>query len=774
MQLIISVLLSILVLSNAIAAEWNLDERLARKLRYSQYSAAAIENGTTYIWQPESLIFTDPETGHEITLVAWNPNNGQHPSKEHAAQAWSHNGAVIGFHDFGCDRGELKTGIDPTKGACKYLVRSDGSNMRVSDGYGKFIDPYEGFSWAHTELAYYTFGSRVSGGSDIGDGYGNILYKVTLNPTTLDATNTQVVSLSSLTSLSFDNRRDSVSPDDSHFYGITGAAAGWSDPNTTIDSFGVAFVDLNAKSVTGHWGVGRGIAPFDTLTAAQEVYFRDVRALGNSQDWLLGQYGNNPDIWWLWKKSGSSPDGGPAFENWDGDSWGTNQEIRAYADASPFANPYSNPYFGHPDCDRWGKYCIVGLIDDTYQGAYTFDVASSIASNVSGRASNKPLSQYYDGQHHSWKAWSDYVVGHDTNTSSSYVNRLIANTYTGNSGTVSRIARTYLEPGTTGQQVISNNYSAYARPVQSPDGTKVEFTTFVFNPYTIDWSSANGRWELNGSIESTAYAVAYYPHPPEITQVTNNSGTYTIRFDWRLGTTPRGYTTRGWPSEATNNPPPPRETKLFRLWRSSTGTGGWTPVGTVNADIFTRYNFATGAWSGNDYWTITDTPGAGTWYYAVTSQEWSGLESRTLSNVFSTAGTQTAAYPSDPKGSTNFCTDFQSSLTRHYNIYAKDGSTPTAVQTSRIASIPVASPKSFVDWMGNADGSTQYLVTPVDSQGNEGSSLNMTRTVLATAGQYQLTWDDSGGESTPPTSFKGGKAGGKLLRLSSGKAVVLP
>jgi hypothetical protein len=212
-----------------------------------------------------------------------------------------------------------------------------------------------------------------------------------------------------------------------------------------------------------------------------------------------------------------------------------------------------------------------------------------------------------------------------------------------------------------------------------------------------------------------------------------------------LATTPRGYTQRGWPDEATDNPPPPRETKLFRLWRSADGTS-WEPISTVNAEIFERYDFASGDWTGNSYWEITDTPGAGTFYYAVTAQEWSGLESRTLSNVYSTAGAQTAVYPSDPKGVKPFYLKPPSApsisisklstsgqykiqweavnnpLVRYYNIYySNSGTSPKMQQQYRIASIP-AQITEYVDWLADKNNEEKYLVTSVDSQGNESGS----------------------------------------------------
>jgi hypothetical protein len=119
--------------------------------------------------------------------------------------------------------------------------------------------------------------------------------------------------------------------------------------------------------------------------------------------------------------------------------------------------------------------------------------------------------------------------------------------------------------------------------------------------------------------------------------------------------------------------------------------------------------------------------------------------------VYSSAGTQTAAYPADPKGKSNFCTTFQPEITRYYNVYAADGETPIATQAMRIASIPATAEKEYLDWLGASDGSTQYLITPVDSQGNEGEPLEGTRTVLETDGQYLLAWtDESGGIPVDP------------------------
>jgi hypothetical protein len=160
-------------------------------------------------------------------------------------------------------------------------------------------------------------------------------------------------------------------------------------------------------------------------------------------------------------------------------------------------------------------------------------------------------------------------------------------------------------------------------------------------------------------------------------------------------------------------------------------------------------------------------PGNGTFFYAVTALEHSGLESRTLSNIYRIklsegdgTGFQDTTYPLAPGGESGFITKPPSEpmaasstykkkpaskngqytiewkrptnyeMVRYYNIYAQDGATPKPIQHNRIASIPASAAKpngsfSWVDCFGNANGSTQYLVTSVDYQGNESPEISV-------------------------------------------------
>ncbi len=72
---------------------------------------------------------------------------------------------------------------------------------------------------------------------------------------------------------------------------------------------------------------------------------------------------------------------------------------------------------------------------------------------------------------------------------------------------------------------------------------------------------------------------------------------------------------------------------------------------------------------------------------------------------------------------------------------ARDGAEPSATAQYRIASVTkqafATDAADFVDWLGNPDGSTQYLVTSVDSLGNEGTGPAQRRPMPPTNVQVQ-------------------------------------
>lgn len=757
-KLITTALLIFLASSPAFAAIENLDElidvRNARRGTSTYYSGETSGNGWNR--QPESLMYHDTRTGNEVWVLSNTPNKSNvYYTDISPANPWSADGARMGFFsnrpvsEFTRISGSsLDAGIAST-----FTVNTDGSHLRVAYDSSERTFSTTGamyFYWSPVlPDTYYMTGGRYNGQSLDA----SAIYKNTVTDT--GTTYSKLVDLPGVDS-DYYGMKKVISPDGQYLLpkrdGIYFPVKVYPENEAGLpDADGWAEV----RGATTEWSGG------DPLGGRHDIYFPypDFFVILHSDD--APNNISNP-VMYKYNITGTDADGGPDFDPAETTyaTFGLKETEPLWTWVSHTENPAQTmvPWkiqyptakmshgWGHPGFDRWGR-CVAYGDGNAYWatdgGPPLYEFGGPLVWDYRNRVLVADPTEtvdpivHYEGRtsYHDWNAWSDYFAGSD-NASSDPVNdsTIVSIEYDKihDAGNDIRLAAYHYQN--------QNNSTSYAwtsnnRIVQSPDGTKISYAiTFLTSvPNTGD----------------LAYAVAYYPHPPEITSVTG-SGTYTIRWDWRTDqATSRGYTQRGWPDEATDDPPPPRETKLFRLWRSPDGTT-WTPITTVNAEIFSRYNFSTGDWTGNNYWTMTDTPGSGTWYYAMTAQEWSGLESRVLSNVFSTAGTQTAAYPSDPKAATGITSTFNSSLTRHYNIYAEDGSAPATTQQNRIASIPVAADTEYVDWLGDTDGTTQYKVTAVDSQGNESSPLSVTATHQAApataAGQYTLSWGSVAGQ----------------------------
>ena len=439
-------------------------------------------------------------------------------------------------------------------------------------------------------------------------------------------------------------------------------------------------------------------------------------------------------------------------------------------------------YTGHVSPDRWGHYILFEQTNDAPYGIAHYDARTHKYKSVNTTMEN--------GDHTDWEAWSDWTVSDgSTSFSDSWlgtagVKRLYIQTYQGigsctttqnplesssniwNCASAQEVAYTH-ECYNTGL----STRQGFLGPIQSPDGTKIQYVTSFMN---ADDNSHQLFW-----------AVAYYPYPPQIQSAAKNGSNVQITWDFNQGsacasqstsatrtgpapnfTNPRTYATRGWPHETLDCPPSPRETKQFRVW-VSTDNSTWSPVGTTTYNNCNGTNEC-GMWAQSSWTYNYAQPVSSTVYYAVTSLENSGLESHTLSNVWKvvTDGSgniasqvQQAAYPANPGSKASFHTTApaaptgisfsptatagqyniqwtapaNNTLIRYYNIYAHDGSAPTAISQNRIASIPVtasSSSFSYLDWLGNTDGATQYLVTSVDYQGNE-SSLSAAPTVTS-------------------------------------------
>ncbi len=251
----------------------------------------------------------------------------------------------------------------------------------------------------------------------------------------------------------------------------------------------------------------------------------------------------------------------------------------------------------------------------------------------------------------------------------------------------------------TGLNDTADGYHTLPRPAQSPDATKI----FYHSSMT----------ESSDNYVDSYIAVARYPAPAMNVRLENPSEAKVI-----------------WDAPTFH-----RETKGYHVYRS---------VGNANNFI----ELTSGAISNFEY------PDAGLqsgidYYYAVTTEEWSGLESEELSNIIrvSYANGQYASAHYEDQGRKNFDTvspgevqgaswDLRSagiynlswtassnSDLAYYNIYYSVEGAPVALTERLIASVP-KSKNSYIDWQARTDAEGYYLVTAVDRQGNE-SSVNV-------------------------------------------------
>lgn len=240
------------------------------------------------------------------------------------------------------------------------------------------------------------------------------------------------------------------------------------------------------------------------------------------------------------------------------------------------------------------------------------------------------------------------------------------------------------------------DYCSLPRPAQSPDGTKVLYTSDMLH--------------ASENTEDLYVVVHRYPFAPVWLGLDTPEE---LRLTWRLHNLAR-------------------EIRGVRVLRSAD----------VSPPVFEPLSGVVQVGSFLDD-TITLQAGE-TILYAVTAVEHSGLESRSVSRIIRVTR-ESSSYRVDqvtPYGTADFDTTAPAApstfaaaaqsgnsvrLTwtpgaeadlRLFHIYASPDAPPELTQAYRIASMPAVHP-SFLDWSVTTGASTHYAVTAVDFQGNE-------------------------------------------------------
>lgn len=715
------------------SSEENLNEVFRRKSRLVsvEWGAKILENTSNqFYWQPETLCYQDIKTGSEIWRMTYTPR-GINTTQDISLTHFSADGNRILFHSKRNTMAFNSFGEE-----IWMLVNTDGSRLRPAINAASRLVPEQLYPlWSPNQPDVF-----YQGGTDFGkEGLkGYSLYALHVSDSDItrkhlfDLPDKKISRIILKKSISADGKKLIIKD----FFQNTFYVA-------------TVFPESMAKLDTPE-GYS-SIFNFDYYWGKQPIPwagYHDQYLTGNERGidgiWFYLMPEETSGSWWRTRLTGSGVNSAPLHKisriqpyKWGGEIEPVNTVTQEMNQNDPWCPPGREKkkcmeYMSHFTPDRWGHYGISSKCSEAPFGATISDLRKHTYVYT--------FTKLPWVQHHDWEAFSDWSVSSGTTEIRNYLTDRIAKQNYKNPKSQHIIAYTH----TRYNRTPGSPYESLARPIQSPDGTKVLFNSTFLNGSDSD---VNIFW-----------AVAYYPYPPELTALVKTAGGITISWDFKQSTKkPRTYATRGWPNESEDLPPSPREIKQFRIYKSIDG-GQWTYIGS------TPYNNVGGLWSQSKWnYDILQEKNT-TFYYGVTSVEFSGLESQTLSNVWritlDDAGEvlkkiEVLPYPLGPGGHRPFLLEPPESpvevkskynspsaasaglyliswkaprnpeLIRYYNIYADDGLSPAPIQARRIASIPATSDYknegifSFIDWSGSPDGTTQYTVTAVNYQGKE-------------------------------------------------------
>src|SRR3989344_5038715 len=366
------------------------------------------------------------------------------------------------------------------------------------------------------------------------------------------------------------------------------------------------------------YSMDRQFGPYGSSDGTPVSNYHDQYIAGLG-DWLFvipSQYAT----WWRIKTTGSALDGGALYTDdllapwdtapWDyGEVWPENHgSVLLGNRASPWVqgnphNPDKTAYWSHFVPDRWGRHALFSNAADGLPKGYgpaVWDILDHeyVVPSFGGGA-----------QHHDWHGFTNWTV---SSSGGQYIDqKILAQKYDDpDSQIVVNSAYTRYDGGTI--------YSSLVRPGQSPDGTKVA------------WHSEflNGRNAVD-----IFWSVVYYPYTPTNLEATSTSGV-SISF------LPPKYTERRWINPDTGQIDEingeelyAREIKEYHIWRSTNQSSGWDIVGTVTAEYGNDPATNTLKPRVNSNWvsatnkiSLIDNPSDGIYFYALTSEEHSGLE----------------------------------------------------------------------------------------------------------------------------------------------------
>jgi hypothetical protein len=732
----------------------NLTEMFARKDRILDnsytYNQSLLENSSnSYIWQPETLMYKDVETGHEVWRMTNTPNLMNYYHNDIGVSPWSADGKRLAFWTYNRNTSAF-TGEE--KSYMWMLVDADGKYLKpIVNGPSRQATGY--FHWSpQIPDTYYEYGSYVyRPWSERNLFNTSKIYKATVSDTD--------VSAYPLLSFSFGspNMGKYISADGRMI--IVDRYINDTSPHMLYPA--IIYPETQASVLLPEgYSQWRNFGPYGGTPSSPARYHDAYYAADGSWYFAMPDIGST---WWRIKTLGSASDGGALYigdngNSYFGEVWPENHGTVSDGNiCSPFVqiDPYTQnktSYWSHFVPDLWGRYALFSNNADNLPGSGDYIYNERVGPGVWDIEKHTYSVPSFGGgaQHHDWHGFTDWVVSSvGPSGTGSYLNDRIYTAKYNEYGTRETVCYTHTRYNGGTQ------YNSLARPGQSPDGTKVAWQSEFLNP--------------GADKTDIFWAVVYNPYPPTNLSAAYNGGVdlfwlpprYTDR-DWPYTSSSPQKDSLGWPlldqdGKEIGETLYAREISTYHIWRATSENGPWKEIGTKTAeysytyaedpDMFMLHPVSDGLKVGpTNKISYRDNPGCGTFYYTITSEEYSGLESDELSKILkvTVSGSTLTQSVAAEKGQKNFWrtpplspqnfkynhtetlwlyrlswAEPEDTKVRYYNIYYSNLSNPVAKQEYRIASVPKGT-TSYIDWLADTGSPGYYGITSVDRYGNEG------------------------------------------------------
>ncbi|MEK7218277.1 MAG: hypothetical protein AAB728_02325, partial [Patescibacteria group bacterium] len=440
----------------------NLTEMFARKARRSTavWGSQYVEDPSTYVWQPETFMYHDVTTGHEVWKMSNTPGLRTYYYTDIGVSPWSADGRKIAYTAF--DR-VTQAYSESLQQDWRYIWMTSDTNgtsarptveasRRLGNGFFHW-SPQQPNTWYEIGEAHLASG-----------GQSNVLYRSTVDAQGV-VTSTGILTLPAAAAGSIINKLISA---DGRRLILERTSNVWLWPISILADDTAQLDDPNGYSMDRDFG------PYGGMGGGTVASYHDQYMAGfGDYFFVMPTDPNTTSTWWRMKTAGSAADGGPLYTGDDagdfGEVWPENHATVAVGNtSSPFvANPVNQydpdltSYWSHFVPDRWGRHALFSNVADGLPGGTYYEAVGAGVWDITNHEWVVP-SFMGGSQHHDWHGFTDWTVSSEVTGNG--VSQLLT------SGNINDATSKIVVNKTYTRYDGGTDYDTLARPGQSPDG----------------------------------------------------------------------------------------------------------------------------------------------------------------------------------------------------------------------------------------------------------------------------------------------------------------